>query len=393
VTLRVFLPETTLPSVKITNSPPNFTRLDSGLVTLAGTAADNVGLDRVEFQVNNGSPQTAIGTNYWTAEVRLVPGNNTVRVHSVDLAGNVSKPVTRYFTYVVQDVLSVQIAGEGTVTPDLNGHSLEIGKYYRITAQPGANHLFTGWTGGLSANAAPLNFQMKSNLVLIAHFVPNPFPPVAGAYSGVFFHTNFVLPLSSGFFSLQLARPGSFSGKVRITGVSYPFHGKFSPGGTAAFAVLRRAQVPLVLSLQLDLAKGLIHGSVSDGTSTSSLLADRDVFEAGSNPAPQAGRHSFVLQRLAAEGGEQLGSGVAKISTSGAVALSGTLNDQGKFSLSTALASDGSVPVYLSLAHGAEVVVGWMHVPEQPPTLISGDLFEANAEGIATEIEVAPGEL
>jgi uncharacterized repeat protein (TIGR02543 family) len=77
-------------------------------------------------------------------------------VHGVD------EPVT--------SPLSVAISGQGTVTPDLDGHPLLVGRSYTLTAQPEPGFSFTGWTGDLIADNPRLTFVMQSNLTLTANF-------------------------------------------------------------------------------------------------------------------------------------------------------------------------------------------------------------------------------
>jgi len=76
------------------------------------------------------------------------------------------------------------MAGAGTVTPNLDGATLILGKSYVLTAKPATRNLFAGWTGGLAANTARLQFLMQSNLILQANFVTNPFVATKGAYRG-----------------------------------------------------------------------------------------------------------------------------------------------------------------------------------------------------------------
>src|SRR5439155_4221636 len=137
--------------------------------------------------------------------------------------------------------LTIQTNGAGTVMPDLNGRALEIGKVYRLKARPDSGFIFAGWEGVPQTNSAALTFVMESNLTLVANFVLNPFLPAVGAYSGVFFNTNNVLPESSGLVTLQLASSGLLSAKLAMNGTSYPFRGQFDLTGSARIPVVRRS--------------------------------------------------------------------------------------------------------------------------------------------------------
>ena len=188
---------------------PNFLRTNSPFVRLGGTANDDRGVLSVDWQINDGPRVTAEGTNRWSATVTLVAGPNTVRVRSVDQAGNESLPATRFFTYVVNSPLTVRTNGQGSVSPNWGGRLLEIGKVYSLRAIPGVGQIFSRWDGA-PWQGALLNFQMKSNLVLTASFIPNPFPSVAGVYSGLSLNPSGVTPESSGIFTLQVGTLGAF---------------------------------------------------------------------------------------------------------------------------------------------------------------------------------------
>lgn len=393
VVIRVFIPEIILPTVTITDGPPNFARVTESPITLSGTAADNIGVDHVEFSVvsgpflqNAGPFLPAEGTENWTAEVPLQPGKNAVRVRSVDLANNKSAVVTRFYTYFAQAPLSLVINGDGIVSPNLDGHDLELGKTYTVTARPGADAIFAQWeirtnsdlsltNGVIFTNRATLSFQMISNLVLVADFVSNPFRAISGTYAGLFLDadTNRFRPENAGMFNLQLGNSGGFSGRIVVQGVAHPFRGQFDSLGKAQVGIVRYAMPPVAMALQLDIAggSGTITGAVTTSsvanTLSSSLLANRRA-----NPAPLTGSESFSLID---DAGEQIVSATAFINAGGNVTIRGGLQSSRNFSLSTSIASDGSVPFYLSARGGNEIIMGWLQFTSDGALSVSGQLF------------------
>ena len=84
---------------------------------------------------------------------------------------------TVLFDYVVSATLKVSTNGLGTLTPNDNGASLQIGKAYSIVAAPGTGFDFTNWTGGTNlpltiiTNGTTVQFVMVTNLMLQANFV------------------------------------------------------------------------------------------------------------------------------------------------------------------------------------------------------------------------------
>ncbi|HET7487726.1 MAG TPA: Ig-like domain-containing protein [Acidimicrobiales bacterium] len=81
--------DTTAPSVSIA-SPANGATV-SGTVTVAGSAADNVGLAKVEVAVDGGTAIAASGTSSWSAAVgtsTLANGSHAIAATATDTAGN-----------------------------------------------------------------------------------------------------------------------------------------------------------------------------------------------------------------------------------------------------------------------------------------------------------------
>ena len=68
--------------------------------------------------------------------------------------------------------LTLVIVGNGKVSPDPTKQTLTIGRSYTITAMPAAGQAFAGWSGSVSSSAQRLTFNLKSNFVLQATFVP-----------------------------------------------------------------------------------------------------------------------------------------------------------------------------------------------------------------------------
>ena len=365
------------PSLTVSSAPPNNARLNEPDLTLAGTARDNIGVARVEVQVNDAPYMPVDGTNVWRAQIQLIAGKNTIRLRSVDLAGNISPANTRVFTWVVLSQLTLQTNGLGAVTPDLNGSWLEIGKTYTIRAVPRPGQVFTGWPGVPWQNTV-FSFVMRSNLTLAASFIPDPFQPLKGSYAGLIWNTNGVTPDSSGQLSLQLANAGLFSARLNLGLRGYRLAGRFDLNGQTTISIRRGALPPLALTLNLDMANGTdqVSGSLADTNSAMDLLGDRNVFNPSSNPAPQAGLRSFVLLSTNATTVVPMAitTNSAKITTSGLVTLRGALGDGRRFTLANALARHGDSPFYLSLSKGSEVVMGWMNFPGGSSNAVAGDL-------------------
>lgn len=311
---------------------------------------------------------TAVATD----DQGLVATSATVDVQVMDAETNppVATPPSSVATLVVQ------ANGLGSVSPNLNGAQLTIGKTYKLKAKVDPGQLFAGWNG-IDSQSPALMFVMQSNLVLTANFVPNPFLAVKGNYAGLAADTNAVMPQSSGYFGLTVTPSGAFSGKLLLAGGHFGFHGQFDLNGNAAVAVNRgKLFSPLSLTLHLDLTNGTdsVTGSLTDGAWVSDVGGDRNVFNSKLNPAAQAGLRDFILER-ADDSKVEAGVGQGKISTSGSANVSGSLEDGSKFRAASMLAKNGDCPFYLSRSKGSEVVIGWLNFPKVADPTASGTVL------------------
>lgn len=398
------------PSISVTSGPPNLAKVFSQVATNAGKAADNDAVRYVQFQVMSGpflttliTNATASGTSNWLARVPLQPGNNLVRFRSVDFNANLSAPADRYYNYVVTNQLSLQTNGLGSIAPNLDGHWLNIGQIYTVTARPGPNQIFVGWSGpGVSSSQPALNFIMQPGMQLTAKFMANPFASRVGTYSGLFYSgltndTNTPIYANSGAVSFQLASAGSFSGRILLAGAGYGFSGRFDPGGNTVLPVLRPGHAPLVLQLNLGLNPGdtQMSGFATNvfGTNkfVAELLAFRNAYDSRTNAAPQAGVHTFILQSSANGVAQTVGRGNSQVSTAGTVLCRGELTPGPTFSFGTFLNQQGQCPFYVPLASGPAVILGWMNLGDgsiPPPStlywLTSGSASAETLQAIFT---------
>jgi hypothetical protein len=83
-------PDTVDPTVTILNPATDPFASAVPVVTVTGTAADNVGVAQVTWRnTTTGASGAAAGTNAWTAAgIPLQPGTNTIRIRAADAAGN-----------------------------------------------------------------------------------------------------------------------------------------------------------------------------------------------------------------------------------------------------------------------------------------------------------------
>jgi subtilisin family serine protease len=225
--------------------------------------------------------------------------------------------------------------------------------------------------------------------------VPGQLRELKGGYAGLMANTNGVLPGNSGYFRLRVTASGRFTGRLFVAGKGYGFRGTIDPTGNAATIVHRGKLNPLALTLLVDLTNGTdqVVGSATDGGWISPLSGYRNVFDASTNPALQAGSRAFVLEQ-APDLARAAATGISHISRSGKARVRGRLNDGRAFSAGSLLARNGDCPFYLSLSHGSEMVIGWLNFPAPPAPAANGTvLWVGNgANAFAATLQAAAAE-
>ena len=358
----------------VLNSPVAGVILTNGTVTFRGTAADRVALARVLVQLTGQPAMEATGTTNWTAARSQVPGTNSVRVTSVNKFGAESKPVLRSWFYSVLSPISITTNGSGSITPVLNGKSLQLGRGYQLIAAPAPGFVFSNWTGSVTSPAPSLNFLMQSNFVLQGNFIPNPFLPVKGSYSGLFVEkTNNPTHQRSGFVSITVGSQGTFSGKLLIDGETFVLSGKVGLDGTFQQFVFRNGKSLLVVRLNLGLGSGTdqINGTVLSSGWQADLSADRATFSAVTNPASLfRGRYHLAVPPVTNNPAGPGGYGVSSlaIDSGGIGRLAGSLADGTVLAQVGPVGKTGRWPFYASLYSGKGSAFGWLQLTNETGT-------------------------
>jgi hypothetical protein len=279
--------------------------------------------------------------------------------------------------HVVRAPLVVNIDGQGQVIPNHNGRWLEVDRRYCMTALPSPGWISAGWTGGAPTENATMCFDMEPKLVLTARFIPNPFIPRAGVYAGLFAETGQRRPESSGFLRLTLAKSGVFSGIVRNGARTLPFTGRFNASGHASLTLPPGGADPLLVELSLDLSGGTeqITGTVRRAGWTAELVAPRAVYHLTANPAPFAGRYTFLVSGATAPALDGAGHGFGWLlaARSGQTTLGGTLADNTPIVCAAPSVHGGWYPVYQPLYGGQGCLWSWLQFDANTPVGFAGE--------------------
>lgn len=357
------------PTVTI-SQPADNTQLDLGqsLIVSVNAAAgsSNAVITNIQFFANEVGLTSVSPASFAMTWQPPASGDYSFRAVVTDTSGlnATSAPVVVHVSAALPTTasLSLQTSGTGTVWPNFKGNLLTVGQTYTVVARPGFGHVFAGWAGIPSTNPT-LTFTMQPGLELEAKFVPSPFNPVKGYYTGLVWNTNGVTPESSGLFVMAVTASGRFSSRMLVGGKRYALFGQLDVNGDATITLPNRLGPPVVVALHVDLAGGTdqVYGTMNNGHWIATIAGDRGVFNPGSNPAPQAGRHDFLLERI--EPSATVATGLGRVTTTGRALVGGTLGDGRRFRAANALAKNGDYPLYLSLSRGTEVVIGWLNFP------------------------------
>jgi hypothetical protein len=241
-----------------------------------------------------------------------------------------------------------------------------------VTLLPGMNSIKT-YALDIAGNTSVTNTRT------VVYAMPKLFDPLKGTYTGLFYETNGVSHETSGFFTLTLTTKGSFTGQLLVGGATCKLSGSFDIQGRAQVVVSRSGKTPLTVNLELDLTPGETHevqGTVTDGTWTAVLIGDRAVFNAKTNPAPQAGNYTMVFPGAVNPALSPRGDGIANVTVdhAGIVNLTGTLADGTAIKQKVSLSKDGSWPLYVPLYSGKGSILSWVNFSNQPASSFIGNL-------------------
>ncbi|HET7624075.1 MAG TPA: fibronectin type III domain-containing protein, partial [Verrucomicrobiae bacterium] len=163
-------------------------------------------------------------------------------------------------------ILTIITNGDGTVSTSTRVEKMKTGKTYSAVASPAKGQRFAGWTGSVNSGSRKIRFVMESNVVLQANFIPDPFAPISGSYSGLFYESGAMRQESSGFFTIRVTKNGAYSGRLQIGSTRYPFSGKLGLDCSATNVISKRGEVLLTVKFQCGDATDQVQGEVTDGT-------------------------------------------------------------------------------------------------------------------------------
>ena len=189
--------------------------------------------------------------------------------------------------------------------------------------------------------------------------------PNRGNYNGLFSDQSAeVSQQSAGAITVNVAGASRFSGRLQMPSGRYGFHGQFDSSGNASVKIARGLFKPLTMQLSGDAGQDgdRIVGTVSDGTWTAEVEANRDIFESRGSVSPEAGQYTIVIPGNGNSPTNPAGDSFATVvvDNGGHVRMSGTLADGTRMSQTTSVSKDGRWGVFVPLYGGQGMVWGWV---------------------------------
>jgi hypothetical protein len=369
----------------ITSQPTNVNVFVGTPVTLQA-AADGSPAPHFQWLSNNiplaGQTNTSLNLGVATAGIAATYSVTASNLFGGEASSNAVVTVQPLLTNTTEKLtVVITPAKSGTVTPNENGKTLTVGKSYTVKAKAAKGFVFSQWSGVADSDQPDLTFIMPSvsNATLTATFIPSPFASnnVAGTYSGLFFDTNNLSNETSGFFSATVTTAGIISGQLKIAGITATFSTTLLADGSATVSLKRHNESTLLLTMQVDLSGSeTVTGTVTDTNNSfnAALTAYRAGFSAASKATEFAGYYTWIAPGAASNAPVGYSFGTATVSATGSTRVTVSLSDGTASTASAGIATNGAVPVYVSLYSGKGSFLAWVTLTKSP-TLTTNEAF------------------
>lgn len=302
--------------------------------------------------------------------------------YSVVVSSPIAAPVTsRIATLSVETtgpgegplMLSINAIGNGAIfetigkklKPAASTSERAGGEIVKLVAKPAKGFLHAGWSLGsdpaiVSLDAA-FTTTLSGNLALTAHFIPSPFPAMAGNYSGVIEGTA-ASAATHGGFTFTVNAAGKVTGKLTYGNQQIPLKLALDAHGMLHGSL--RAPGGRSLDVFVQITSAGVTGSLSEGGATLAQFTGAKVLTFAKSSAPSVeGRYTLLLHES-----DQTGAGQAllQVAKNGKVKIAGTLAGGEPFVINTSLYEGNRVPVFLSLRKTGQMLIGWIIFVETP---------------------------
>lgn len=273
---------------------------------------------------------------------------------------------------------TVVLGWETDPDPAVVGYNLYYGaasRYYTnvVSVGPVTNTTISGLRQGVTYFFAVVAYTwdgLQSDYSAeVSQFMPvtdkskNAFAPVSGAYNGLFFETNQIRQLSSGFFSLFVSASGTYSAHLQIGRSRSSFRGQLDSWCQATNSVSQRDGSVLSIGFGVGTngQPGHILGQVSNGQWSAPISADSAQFHHGLS-APFAGSYTCVVPGNDSDPSvpQGHGFGTVRVTSGGTAFFTGVLADGTRLTESAPVSQSGFWPFYAPLYSGSGALLSWL---------------------------------
>ncbi len=329
-----------------------------GSATVTVTVSDGILSASTQFQLAvthvNHAP-TAVNDTFTVAENGSLQVDAQTGVCANDFDVDQDSFTASLVSGPSQGVLTFQADGSFTYTPPAHYAGVQTFTYQLSDGQ---------------ATGAPATVSITVNAAI---------PPAKGKYAGL------ITPgtasyAGSGTLSVMVTGT-SFTGKLVYGGHTYSFKGKFNANGNASVNIPIHGGQPLVLNLQMGDNNGVdqVTGTLDAGGVVSQIAANRLDFAARTNPAPQAGNYTVLIEPDPADNDpvafpQGIGYAIVKVKAAGSLTLIGAMGDGSVVSFGTSVARDGHWALFVPLYAKRGYVMGQLAFESLSESDIDGTL-------------------
>lgn len=287
----------------------------------------------------------------WSGAVTSFDGELTFKV--------VANPMllTANFADGAPATLTVNVQGGGQVTPGFLGITNHfVGDTITVAELSPGGTRFLSWSGDVESSSSLLRFTLTGDTTITANF------EALSSYIGTYKLVGSAPDSTADRASLGIAvtKTGAFTATLAYGTEHVTFKGNFFSAAGWDATIPAKGSSPAIsihLDLPADQSVDSVTGTLSVGGSTQTLEGFRAGKFTSRNPAPERGSYTLLFPPNDAAG-LAWGYGIAKVSATGAVTVSGKLGDGVALAYGTALSENSDFLIDKTLPGGKEFLQG-----------------------------------
>ena len=392
------------PTIKIT-TPKDGAKLEEQKVVVEGIAKDKKGIKSIQYKFNATRTGIAQGLGKWSVPVILQEGKNIFEARSINIDGNYSdwEKITIYYKPSYQ--VFAETLGKGRITPIVAGKKFEFGEKVKLKAEPEKNYSFLAWYGSIQATTPEIEFEVRSNILLKAIFIPaekavaqvtpesgqkdaktitkqskqETVQTKSGTYRALLFSKTGETNTIHGMFMIDVSDDSSWKGVLITTNENIQIEGKFDNNNFLFFGIKRESNPTVGISLKLVSTNNtwVLNGQIT-GLGGDLIFTG---YKQRNDLAKliKTGFYTAILAIPQKEDDPPVGDGYAKIQINdkGDVSIVGKLFDGSQFTTTSGVDANRSIPIFANTGNG--YIAGTLLLTNTAASDITGALIWVKA--------------